>query len=81
MNDLFAEEEFKCPEDNNIVLTDVRSMEDPVLLKDQRILKNILNRQEHSGHIRPDYFEAVQTEVKPHMRKIVSDWMLEVCEE
>lgn len=23
----------------------------------------------------------MQTEIKPHMRKIVSDWMLEVCEE
>ena len=26
-------------------------------------------------------FQNVQTEIKPHMRKIVSDWMLEVCDE
>ena len=26
-------------------------------------------------------FQTVQTEIKPHMRKIVTDWMLEVCEE
>jgi cyclin D2 len=29
----------------------------------------------------PDYFRYVQTEIKPHMRKIVCDWMLEVCQE
>ena len=25
-----------------------------------------------------DYFKYVQTDIKPHMRKIVTDWMLEV---
>ena len=28
-----------------------------------------------------NYFETVQTEIKPHMRKIVCEWMLEICEE
>ena len=28
-----------------------------------------------------EYFSKVQIEIKPHMRKIVSDWMLEVCQE
>ncbi len=27
------------------------------------------------------YFDTVQSEIKPHMRKIVTDWMLEVTEE
>ena len=25
-----------------------------------------------------NYFQNTQTEIKPHMRKIVTDWMLEV---
>ncbi len=28
-----------------------------------------------------DSFQTIQSEVKPHMRKIVYDWMLEVTEE
>ena len=28
-----------------------------------------------------DYFQTVQTSIMPHMRKIVTDWMLEVCED
>jgi cyclin D2 len=64
-----------------IVLTDSRSYEDPVLLADSRVLANILERQQDNKTKTVDYFTTVQTEIKPHMRKIVSDWMLEVCEE
>ena len=28
-----------------------------------------------------DYFQTVQTSILPHMRRIVTDWMLEVCED
>ena len=28
-----------------------------------------------------DYCSSLQAEIKPHMRKIVVDWMLEVCED
>ena len=80
MDDLFAMEDLKCVE--NIWIADMRSYEDPVLVNDARILNNILTRQDNSfGSSVENYFETVQTEVKPHMRKIVSDWMLEVCEE
>ncbi|TRY73144.1 hypothetical protein TCAL_00961 [Tigriopus californicus] len=81
MDDLFAvaEGELHCHE--SIVLTDSRSYEDQVLLKDRRVLENILNRQQDSRHGIVNYFNTVQSEIKPHMRKIVSDWMLEVCEE
>lgn len=81
MDDLFAtaEGELHCHE--SIVLTDSRSYEDQVLLKDRRVLENILNRQHDSRHGIINYFNTVQSEIKPHMRKIVSDWMLEVCEE
>ncbi|QQP39473.1 Uncharacterized protein FKW44_020363, partial [Caligus rogercresseyi] len=57
-------------------------MRTPVLICDVRILSNILLREKESANgPRPNYFETVQSEVKPHMRKIVTDWMLEVCED
>ena len=66
-------------------IPDIRSTEDPVLMNDARVLSNILARQDlrsNTSSKKPTYFEnGVQIEVKPHMRKIVSDWMLEVCEE
>ena len=81
MEDLFAMEDLKCV-DETVWLTDMRSYEDPVLIHDARILANILTRQDETfGSGCDNYFETVQTEIKPHMRKIVSDWMLEVCEE
>ncbi len=81
MDDLFADEQPlpRCSE--NMVLTDSQSYEDPVLIKDRRVLANILRRQSQEAEVKEDYFQTVQTELKPHMRKIVSDWMLEVCEE
>ena len=81
MEDLFTMDDLKCVE--NIWLADMRSYADPVLINDARILNNILNRQEDNffGSAFDNYFETIQTEIKPHMRKIVSDWMLEVCEE
>ena len=70
-------------------IPDIRSTEDPVLLNDARVLSNILARQDlrtngpsKSWKRQATYFEnGMQQEIKPHMRKIVSDWMLEVCEE
>ena len=35
--------------------------------------------QEESRSV--DYFSTVQPELRPHMRRIVTDWMLEVCED
>ena len=46
-----------------------------------RVLANILTRSRQFETPAVDYFRTVQTEVRPHMRKIVSDWMLDVCEE
>jgi len=53
---------------------------DPVLIKDDRVLKNLLASEER---YLPSYsyFQMVQTEIEPHMRQVVSTWMLEVCEE
>ncbi|XP_044728709.1 G1/S-specific cyclin-D2 [Chrysoperla carnea] len=57
-----------------------RAYPDPVLLNDERVLQNLLKTEERytpSG----SYFECVQRELTPQMRKIVAEWMLEVCEE
>ena len=67
--DLFcceAQVDFEC-----------RAYADPVLLKDRRVLNNLLSSEER--HIvSSSYFECVQSELKPHMRKVVTEWMLEV---
>lgn len=50
-------------------------------MADQRVLENVLQGCQ-GVHCVIDYFSlAVQKEIKPHMRKIVTDWMLEVTEE
>jgi len=54
--------------------------EDPVLLKDDRVLHNLLVTEERYLPT-PSYFKCVQTDIKANMRKIVADWMLEVCME
>jgi len=53
---------------------------DRVILKDDRVLKNLLASEEK---YLPscNYFKIVQNEVEPYMRRMVATWMLEVCEE
>merc|ERR1719397_2416278 len=41
------------------------------MLEDERMALEVLT----------DYCNTFQPELKPHMRKIVTDWMLEVCED
>lgn len=57
-----------------------RAFEDPVLLQDDRVLRNLLATEERYLPS-PHYFKCVQTDIKPFMRKMVGSWMLEVCEE
>ena len=59
--------------------TCVEAHSDRVLVNDARVLENLL-LSEHSVKI-TDYCHRNQTNIKPHMRKIVTDWMLEVCED
>uniref|UniRef100_A0A1B6LYJ8 Uncharacterized protein n=1 Tax=Graphocephala atropunctata TaxID=36148 RepID=A0A1B6LYJ8_9HEMI len=57
-----------------------RAYSDPVLLNDDRVLRNLLSEEDRfAANI--SYFERVQRELSPDMRRIVADWMMEVCEE
>ena len=58
---------------------EVEAIADPVLVNDKRVLLNMLREEKDSGLV--DYCDGMQTEIKPHMRKIVVDWVLEVCED
>lgn len=51
--------------------------QDPVLLGDDRVLENLLTTEE-SYIPNCGYFSIVQEEIEPHMRRIVTTWMLEV---
>merc|ERR1711953_1169674 len=73
------EKQARNPHQLTMPLMEIHSKEDPVLLEDSRVLNNLIDRQAEVKS--KDYFATIQTEIKPHMRKIVSDWMLEVCEE
>ncbi|XP_051008801.1 G1/S-specific cyclin-D3 [Acomys russatus] len=57
-----------------------RAGPDPQLLGDQRVLQSLLRLEERYVP-RASYFQCVQKEIKPHMRKMLAYWMLEVCEE
>ncbi|XP_072135022.1 G1/S-specific cyclin-D3 isoform X11 [Mobula birostris] len=57
-----------------------RAFPDHTLLNDHRVLQNLLLTEDRYIP-RISYFECVQKEIKPYMRKMVSYWMLEVCEE
>ncbi|XP_069461794.1 G1/S-specific cyclin-D1-like [Ambystoma mexicanum] len=56
-----------------------RAQPDPVLLQ-SRVLCELLAAEERYLPS-PSYFQCVQQEVRPHMRRILANWMLEVCEE
>merc|ERR1712154_333538 len=60
---------------------DVKPIVDKVLLNDHRVFNNMLKDEIMAASEIKDYFDEVQTQLKPHMRKIVTDWMLEVCED
>merc|ERR1712060_972074 len=56
----------------------VNANKDKTLLS-EKVMNNILSNENPA--VTEDYFLTVQTSILPHMRKIVTDWMLEVCED
>ena len=80
MEDLFCDENLDTSlENSSLIMSITNAMVDPVLLKDSRVLANMLNYEISVSKI--DYCSSLQTHIAPHMRKIVTDWMLEVCED
>lgn len=57
--------------------SECRAYEDPTLVNDERILQNLLKTEERYAPS-SSYFECVQRDISPAMRKIVAEWMLEV---
>ncbi|XP_071453013.1 G1/S-specific cyclin-D2 [Hetaerina americana] len=58
-----------------------RAYEDPHLVNDERVFQNLLKAEERNVPSPTSYFNCVQKEVTPENRKVVADWLLEVCEE
>lgn len=59
----------------------LRAYSDPVIFRDDRVLKTLLKKEIRYIPQSVNYFQLVQTEIKVHMRKEVADWMVEVCED
>ena len=80
MEDLFCIESLgaELDQSNSRNSICVNSMMDPVLLTDSRVLENMLN--DERTVTKHDYCSSVQGHIAPHMRKIVTEWMLDVCE-
>jgi len=59
----------------------LRAYSDPVIFRDDRVLKTLLRKEIKYLPASKNYFSQVQdNELMPHMRKEVSHWMLEICE-
>lgn len=55
-----------------------RAARDPQLLGDRRVLQNLLSLEERYSP-RVSYFQCVQRDIQPYMRKMLAFWMLEVA--
>lgn len=60
--------------------TAVKAQPDPVILCDVRVLQSLLTTEEKFLP-QCSYFQRVQKDIQPYMRRMVAGWMHEVCEE
>lgn len=60
--------------------TDLKAQPDLNILHDDRVLQNLLKIEERFLH-QCSYYQQVQKEILPYMRRKVAGWMHEVCEE
>ncbi|XP_012679005.1 G1/S-specific cyclin-D2b [Clupea harengus] len=68
--------ELLCLEKDTVV----RAQQDPNIFSDDRVLQSLLTIEDRFLPQCP-YFKHFQQDIKPFMRRMVSTWMLEVCEE
>lgn len=60
----------------------VKAITDKCQVKDDRILQNLLRNEDKYQPNNPDYMTSIQeNRITPEMRRIVSEWMLEVVHE
>ena len=70
-------QELYCCENSMDYVGVKHAFEDPVLLKDDRVLQNLLATEEKYLPS-ASYFRCVQKDIESWMRKKVAQWMLEV---
>ncbi|XP_060758817.1 G1/S-specific cyclin-D2-like isoform X2 [Neoarius graeffei] len=68
--------ELLCNEKEGVV----RALLDPTIFSDDRVFHSLLT-VEDTFLPQASYFQCVQGDLQPYMRRIVATWMLEVCEE
>jgi len=61
--------------------TPLRAYSDQNIFRNERVLRTLLRREVKHAPSSKNYFTSIQTDLKPHMRKEVANWMLEICEE
>ena len=59
----------------------VKALHDPSQINDARVLQNLLRNEHRFSPEVKDYMKKVQSDITPHMRKLVADWMLGVVHE
>ncbi|CAL8242091.1 unnamed protein product [Merluccius merluccius] len=68
--------DLRCLESDKVV----RAPPDPNILYDERVLQSLLTVEDRFLP-RCSYFQCVQEDIQPDMRRMVAGWMHEVCEE
>uniref|UniRef100_A0A8C4RFW2 Cyclin D2 n=1 Tax=Erpetoichthys calabaricus TaxID=27687 RepID=A0A8C4RFW2_ERPCA len=58
----------------------LRATIDSSQLEDERTLRNLLAMEEKHPP-RLNYFDTVQSDLQPSMRRVLAEWMLQVCED
>ncbi|KAM4703659.1 G1/S-specific cyclin-D1-like [Rhinophrynus dorsalis] len=59
--------------------SELRAQPDPVLLQSRVVVELLASEERYIPS--PSYFQCVQKEIHPYMRKMLTTWMLEVCED
>ncbi|XDV23125.1 hypothetical protein PO909_027834 [Leuciscus waleckii] len=75
--ELFCHEHVKLGSSSQVKSRPVRAFRDMALIQDKRVCQNLLS-SERPNIIKPG---TEQTDVQAYMRRILTGWMLQVCED